>query len=98
MLESLGIAASSWYHDRVPPDACRPRGPKQTPVPREIETAVLMMATNNRAFSHDILHSSARVFATTSGKTSDCTVASLDSLRIGFVEGYGRGGVNIIES
>ena len=47
MLESLGIAVSSWYHDRVPPEARRPRGPKQTPVPREIETAVLMMATNH---------------------------------------------------
>lgn len=40
----------------------------------------MIRQTLRRAISHGILHSCARVLATTSGKTPYCTLASLDSL------------------
>ncbi len=47
VLDLLGIASSSWYHRHKPVcDRVRP-GPAPTPVPPEIEQAVVAMATDN---------------------------------------------------
>jgi transposase InsO family protein len=47
VLQALGIAASSWYHQPVPRDRHQRRGPKAKPVPPAIESAVVAMATAN---------------------------------------------------
>ena len=47
VLQALGIAASSWYHEPIPQDRYQRRGPKAQPVPPAIESAVVAMATAN---------------------------------------------------
>jgi len=47
VLNHLGIAASSWYHQGVPSDQRKRPGPRAKPVPKVIEEAVLAMAHAN---------------------------------------------------
>jgi putative transposase len=47
VLDALGVARSSWYHQVVPVEKRKRPGPKAKPVPPEIEQAVLAMAQAN---------------------------------------------------
>ncbi len=47
VLQALGIAASSWYHQPIPKERHQRRGPKALPVPPAIASAVVAMATQN---------------------------------------------------
>ena len=47
VLQAVGIATSSWYCHPVTDQQRRPRGPKAQAIPRQIESAVVAMATQN---------------------------------------------------
>lgn len=47
VLRCLGIATSSWYRRPIPSDQRRRPGPKPKPIPKEVEEAVVTMATEN---------------------------------------------------
>ena len=47
VLDHLGVARSSWYHQPVPSEQRRRPGPQPRPVPERIEQAVLAMAKAN---------------------------------------------------
>ena len=47
VLQALGVASSSWYHEPVPPESRRRPGPAPQPIPEEVKQAVVQMATEN---------------------------------------------------
>ena len=47
VLDHLGIARSSWYHEAVPAEHRKRPGPKRKPIPEAVERAVLAMARAN---------------------------------------------------